>query len=679
MKCSKCNAVLRENDELKWECNTCHQMCKANLTMLMQIQAQRNNGYTRTMVNCPFCGGVLDDGHETIHWDCMYCGTRRTGDIKTFLSPEVVTQPEQPQNIQKSAEEAGLVWESSEEAEGVKDPRAERRARREREREERLREREEREKKSFFEDEEAKNRFIAESSIQTLGEEIPDSLFDDIPFRGKPKSVPETKAATPEVPAASAASSGAPTAPTGVAASSEPPKAPTAPTNTAPTSAAAPPKAPEVPTNTAPTSAAAPPKTPTAPASAAASPKASAAPASAATAPKPPANTTSPEAATQRRPLGPKTASGPIPPSSTAFAPSTSATAPTGPHSDRALEDVSFEREKEPVKKQIWPKVITTVITLLLLAAVGIGGYVAVKYFLAPTRQFRSAVQKADYTTAEEIYTSQIKGNQEDERIAEIAVEHFLSEAFELYKSGARDSSEYMQIKDFAESVLHMNTSNYELAATTPPPEDLMPSPSPDSEPTEEPSASPSVSEEPSASATPSSTEEATATEEPEATPEVTEEPEESDTADDDISAVLAQAKEYVRQKQYEEAYNYLAPHKKGDTSGQVKKEMAAVQKKWEAANIKEFKALCANLTIVYVASERQYHIVPRGYYTNYNQIARSNNVGGIAYMNQSKKKVSVTKIGKKGAITTYGKTNRAYLMKFKEMIEKYPYLAEQI
>lgn len=325
---------------------------------------------------------------------------------------------------------------------------------------------------------------------------------------------------------------------------------------------------------------------------------------------------------------------------------------------------------------------IATIVTLLIVAALGIGIYVGVQYFLSPTRQFRSAIQKAEYTTAEEIYNSKIKGNEEDERIAEIAVEHFLSEAFELYKSGAGDGSTYAKLKDFAESILNMNTASYELAVATTPPEELEPSPEPSSEPTADASASPDISASPEASGEPEASAAPEATEEPEATPEATEEPEGSepvDPADDDISAVLAQAKEYVSQKKYEEAYNYLSSYKKSDTSGQVKKEMASVNKKWKAANIKEFKDLCAKLTIVYAAAEKRYHIVPRGYYTNYNQIARSNNVGGIAYMDQGKKKVSVTKIGKKGALTAYGKTNRAYLMKFKEMIEKYPYLAKEI
>ncbi|MDO4166612.1 MAG: hypothetical protein Q4D32_04315, partial [Eubacteriales bacterium] len=131
--------------------------------------------------------------------------------------------------------------------------------------------------------------------------------------------------------------------------------------------------------------------------------------------------------------------------------------------------------------------------------------------------------------------------------------------------------------------------------------------------------------------------------------------------------------------KKYEKAYNYLADYKEADTTGQVEKEMTSIKKKWKSYNIKTFKTLCDKLTIVYYASEKRYHIVPRGYYTNYNQICRSNNVGGIAYMDQKKKKVSITNIGKTGALSSFGKNNRANLKKFKTMIEKYPYLAKEI
>lgn len=611
MKCGNCNAVLRANDELKWECNSCHQMCKANLTMLGQIQAQRNNGYTGTMVSCPFCGGVLDDGHETIHWDCIYCGTRQTGDIKTFLKPEIPMQPETPAQEEKpgSPQEGALIWEDGETPEEEKKAKPE--------------------KKGFFADEEEKNRFLAESTSQTLGEEIPDSFFEDIPLRRKPKTPAEAKPpASPPVPGASATGTGAPTA---------------------------------------------------------------------GSAPKPPASPSTPgagAASAPRRSLGPKTASGPIPPTSTAFEPSAPTSAPpTGPDTDRHLENVSFEKPREPEKKQIWPKVITAVISIILVAAIGVGVFVAVQYFLSPTRQFRSAVEAADYVAAEELFNSKIKGNQEDERVAEIAVEHFLSKEFEAYKNGTSDGVSYNTLKDFAENVLNMNTANYEMAAVTASPEP-METQEPVSDPSADVSASPEASAEPSGSpaATEAAvTEEPKASEEPssgpEATPEASEEPQESGGAgggtavspENDISAVLAQAEKYTKQKKYEEAYKYLASYKKDDTTGQISKEMSSVKKKWKAANIKEFKALRAELTIVYVASEKRYHIVPKGYYTNYNQIARSNNVGGIAYMDAGKKKVSVTKIGKQGALSSFGKANRAKLMKFKEMIEKYSYLAKEI
>ena len=180
---------------------------------------------------------------------------------------------------------------------------------------------------------------------------------------------------------------------------------------------------------------------------------------------------------------------------------------------------------------------------------------------------------------------------------------------------------------------------------------------------------------------------------EPEATPEPTLEPTAEPTetpeeptgdpqsvgTEDDITAAIQKANNYVKKKKYEKAYNYLAKYKDTDTTGQIKKEMSSIKKEWKSYNITTFKTLCSKLSIVYYASEKRYHIVPRGYYTNYNQISRSNNVGGIAYMDQQKKTVSITNIGKDGALSSFGKTNRANLKQFKEMIEKYPYLAGEI
>ena len=316
----------------------------------------------------------------------------------------------------------------------------------------------------------------------------------------------------------------------------------------------------------------------------------------------------------------------------------------------------------------------------MIVAAILVGVFFIVQFFMAPTRQFRSAVQAADYTKASEIYDNKIKGDTEEERIAKIAVEHFLHERYDAFQNGSGDETAYQQILEFAQSKMGMDTSDYE----------------PDNEPEEtpEPTESPAVevtdapSETAEASEAPEPTPEETV--EPEATPEpapeptdIPDEPAGGDTqpagTEDEIAAAIQKANNYVKKKKYEKAYNYLAEFKDVDTTGQIKKEMSSIKKDWKSYNITTFKTLCGKLTIVYYASEKQYHIVPRGYYTNYNQISRSNNVGGIAYMDQQKKKVSITNIGKDGALSSFGKTNRANLKQFKEMIEKYPYLAKEI
>ncbi|MDE6568432.1 MAG: hypothetical protein K2K70_11965, partial [Lachnospiraceae bacterium] len=109
MKCSKCNRELQPGDELRWECSSCHQFCRANLQMLEQIQTQRENGYTAAMVNCPFCGTVLDDGNETIHWDCLACGNRMTNTIKNYVRPEMFEEKAEPEQ-EDSANQSEFAW-----------------------------------------------------------------------------------------------------------------------------------------------------------------------------------------------------------------------------------------------------------------------------------------------------------------------------------------------------------------------------------------------------------------------------------------------------------------------------------------------------------------------------------------------------------------------------------------
>ena len=664
MKCSKCNRDLQPGDELKWECSSCHQFCRANLQMLEQIQTQRENGYTAAMVNCPFCGTVLDDGNEKIHWDCLACGNRITGTIKNYVRPEMFVEKPEPEQ-DDSANQSEFAWFDSN-GEAMDAPPEEAPSK----------------QKSFFANEEEKNEFLAETRSQALGEEIPDSIFEDVPIR-KPK---KTSVEPPEQKAVSTSGAASPFV--------EPPAEPGKPVASAlpPTTAlpagdqtgtASPGNAPQGSSRPA---ASVPGTAPQGSSRPAASVPGTAPQGSSRPAASVPGNT-------------PQGSSRPVAPSSDVTSlgggmsqgavsdnidPSENTTGSTV--SDSSTPELSHYEPSEPASKQVLPKILTGILSVVIVAAILVGVFFIVQFFMAPTRQFRSAVQAADYVKASEIYDNKIKGDTEDEKVAKIAVEHFLHERYDAFKNGTGDEAAYQKILKFAQNEMGMDTSDYEPGnepeETPEPTETPEPAESPVVEETDAPSETPGETAEPEV--TPEPTPEVTA--EPEATPESTFEPAEEPAGDtqpsgteDEITAAIQKANNYVKKKKYEKAYNHLAKYKDSDTTGQIKKEMSSIKKDWKSYNITTFKTLCGKLAIVYYASEKRYHIVPKGYYTNYNQISRSNNVGGIAYMDQQKKKVSITNIGKDGTLSSFGKTNRANLKQFKEMIEKYPYLAKEI
>lgn len=757
MKCSMCNRVLQPGDELKWECNSCHQFCRANLQMLEQIQAQRENGYTAAMVNCPFCGTVLDDGNETIHWDCIACGNRTTGTIKNYVRPEMFVEEEKSEAEDTSSQSEFSWFDSNGEAMDAppEEPPSK--------------------QKSFFANEEEKNEFLAETKSQALGEEIPDSIFEDVPIR-KPRSTaaassghkkdsiesnptnsnsvsPAPAAPTRGNPAdattlgdnlASVASPGGKTAgdssarvassavmqednnPVSAVSGAVPAGSnstgavspgytssgvsPQGAVSTGGTSKVSPfvepptePIKPMTNSNFVPSGAASPGGNPVNTVSSG-NGQTSAISSGAATRSNWTNGATSVGGGQSGVTSGVTTAGG----SSTNMVSSNIASSGGGgtttvssdnttasdhaegsPASDSSMPELSRYEPPEPPSKQALPKILTGILSVVIVAAIIVGGFFIVRFFMAPTRQFRSAVQKADYTKASEIYDNKIKGDTDEEKIAKIAVEHFLHERYDAFRNGSGSEDAYKQILEFAQNKMGMVTSDYEP--------DNEPEETPEPTATPDPVESPAVEESEAPSETPEVTAEPEATSEatmePEATPEATLEPTPESTeipeepvedpqpagTEDDITAVIQKANKYVKKNKFEKAYNHLAKFKDADTTGQIKKEMASVKKDWKSYNIKTFKALCAKLSIVYYASEKRYHIVPRGYYTNYNQISRSNNVGGIAYMDQQKKKVSITNIGKDGALSSFGKTNRANLKQFKEMIEKYPYLAKEI
>ncbi|MDO4167936.1 MAG: hypothetical protein Q4D32_11090, partial [Eubacteriales bacterium] len=486
MKCSKCNAELQPTDELRWECNSCHQMCRANLPMLEQIQAQRDHGYTAAMVNCPFCGIVLDDGNETIHWNCASCGEQTTGTIKNYLKPELLEEVAAP-IAEESSDQSEFAWIDAD-GEEMEAPPAEKPS----------------PSKGFFADEEAKNEFLAETTSQALGEEIPDSIFEDaFPIHKKSEEKPA------EVPAENA--TGIPENGAADAISGSPFVEPPTSTPTAPSAS----QSAEAPTSSVtdtisgspfvepPTS------TPTAPPAS----QPVEAPTSSVTDTISGSPFVEPPTST---PTAPPASQPAETPASTASEPSVNqpagASVTTADTSAQPPQTSGYSYTEPPVKQR-WPKILTGILGVMIAAAVIVGVFFTVSYLIAPTRQFRNAVKVADYTKAMEIYDNKIKGDVDDERIAQIAVEHYLHEAFKALKDGTGDEAAYEKILDFAQNEMRIKTTDYELAAET--------------TATPAPSESPAPVGEAEATASPETVAEMTATPEAtaESTPEVTEEP----------------------------------------------------------------------------------------------------------------------------------------------------------
>lgn len=89
-KCSKCGAVISDNDYMAWKCMSCGKAFKVNLSKLKQVQAQKDKleNAGKTLLKCPACGNGMDDGNEKIACKCSACGNVSGGNLKYFVSEE---------------------------------------------------------------------------------------------------------------------------------------------------------------------------------------------------------------------------------------------------------------------------------------------------------------------------------------------------------------------------------------------------------------------------------------------------------------------------------------------------------------------------------------------------------------------------------------------------------------
>lgn len=89
-KCSKCGAVISDNDNMAWKCMSCGKAFKVNLSKLKQVQAQKDKPENagKTLLKCPACGNGMDEGNEKIACKCSACGNVSSGNLKYFVGEE---------------------------------------------------------------------------------------------------------------------------------------------------------------------------------------------------------------------------------------------------------------------------------------------------------------------------------------------------------------------------------------------------------------------------------------------------------------------------------------------------------------------------------------------------------------------------------------------------------------
>ena len=83
IRCSKCNDTPNEHDVIAWKCNSCGKAFQVTKEQLHNLLLKKETNPGESFFKCKFCGGILDDGKESIAWKCS-CGHVTMGKLADF-------------------------------------------------------------------------------------------------------------------------------------------------------------------------------------------------------------------------------------------------------------------------------------------------------------------------------------------------------------------------------------------------------------------------------------------------------------------------------------------------------------------------------------------------------------------------------------------------------------------
>lgn len=94
IRCSKCNGMPNEHDIIGWKCNSCGKAFQVTKEQLYSLLVKKETSPGKSFFKCPSCGGILDDGNESIAWKCS-CGHVAMGKLMDFEEAGEVEEKEE--------------------------------------------------------------------------------------------------------------------------------------------------------------------------------------------------------------------------------------------------------------------------------------------------------------------------------------------------------------------------------------------------------------------------------------------------------------------------------------------------------------------------------------------------------------------------------------------------------
>lgn len=108
IRCSKCNGMPKEHDIIGWKCNSCGKAFQVTKEQLHSLLVKKETSPGKSFFKCPSCGGILDDGNESIAWKCS-CGHVTMGKLMDFEEDEEVEEKEEVIEVVSNISKGHLI------------------------------------------------------------------------------------------------------------------------------------------------------------------------------------------------------------------------------------------------------------------------------------------------------------------------------------------------------------------------------------------------------------------------------------------------------------------------------------------------------------------------------------------------------------------------------------------